>query len=74
MNGRAYIGKMFLLNFTLYNKEIADRDGDLVEQDGRALDQVEVTEGHRVEAACVDRETHGLGGLRAKMVRRSRSR
>lgn len=25
--GRAYIGKIFLLNFTLYNKEIADRDG-----------------------------------------------
>ncbi len=25
--GRAYIGKVFLLNFTLYNKQIADRDG-----------------------------------------------
>ncbi|HVY08188.1 MAG TPA: hypothetical protein VHB46_19590 [Burkholderiales bacterium] len=25
--GRAYIGKVFLLNFTLYNKEVADRDG-----------------------------------------------
>jgi len=25
--GRAYIGKVFLLNFTLYNKEIAERDG-----------------------------------------------
>ena len=25
--GRAYIGKIFLLNFILYNKEIADRDG-----------------------------------------------
>lgn len=25
--GRAYLGKAFLLNFTLYNKEIADRDG-----------------------------------------------
>lgn len=26
--GRAYIGKIFLLNFTLYNKEIAERDGE----------------------------------------------
>jgi hypothetical protein len=26
--GRAYLGKIFLLNFTLYNKEIAGRDGD----------------------------------------------
>ena len=25
--GRAYIGKVFLLNFTLYNREIAERDG-----------------------------------------------
>ncbi|MEP6609483.1 MAG: hypothetical protein ABJA83_12495 [Burkholderiaceae bacterium] len=25
--GRAYIGKIFLLNFTLYKKEIAERDG-----------------------------------------------
>lgn len=25
--GRAYIGKIFLLNFTLYNKDIAERDG-----------------------------------------------
>ncbi len=25
--GRAYIGRAFLLNFTLYNKEIADREG-----------------------------------------------
>lgn len=25
--GRAYVDKMFLLNFTLYNKEIAERDG-----------------------------------------------
>jgi hypothetical protein len=25
--GRAYIGKVFLLNFTLYNKEIAEREG-----------------------------------------------
>ena len=25
--GRAYIGKIFLLNFTLYNKEVAERDG-----------------------------------------------
>ena len=25
--GRAYIGRVFLLNFTLYNKEVADRDG-----------------------------------------------
>ena len=26
--GRAYLGKVFLLNFTLYNKAIADRDGE----------------------------------------------
>lgn len=26
--GRAYLGKVFLLNFTLYNKEVADRDGE----------------------------------------------
>ena len=26
--GRAYLGKIFLLNFTLYNKEIASRDGE----------------------------------------------
>jgi hypothetical protein len=25
--GRAYIGKVFLLNFTLYNAEVAERDG-----------------------------------------------
>jgi len=25
--GRAYTGKVFLLNFTLYNAEVAERDG-----------------------------------------------
>jgi hypothetical protein len=33
--GRAYIGKIFLLNFTLYNKEIADRDGDAFTKGGQ---------------------------------------
>jgi len=33
--GRAYIGKVFLLNFTLYNKEIAERDGDAFTKTGQ---------------------------------------
>jgi len=33
--GRAYIGKIFLLNFTLYNKEIADRDGGAFTKGGQ---------------------------------------
>jgi hypothetical protein len=32
--GRAYIGKVFLLNFTLYNKDIAKRDGPAFEKRG----------------------------------------
>jgi len=33
--GRAYTGKVFLLNFTLYNKEIAERDGAAFEKTGQ---------------------------------------
>ena len=33
--GRAYLGKIFLLNFTLYNKEVASRDGDAFVKTGR---------------------------------------
>jgi hypothetical protein len=33
--GRAYLGKVFLLNFTLYNKEIASRDGEAFVKTGR---------------------------------------
>jgi hypothetical protein len=34
--GRAYLGKVFLLNFTLYNKEIAKRDGDAFVKTGQS--------------------------------------
>ena len=34
--GRAYLGKIFLLNFSLYNKEIASRDGDAFVKTGRS--------------------------------------
>jgi len=33
--GRAYLGKVFLLNFTLYNKEVAGRDGDAFVKTGQ---------------------------------------
>jgi hypothetical protein len=33
--GRAYVGRLFLLNFTLYNKEVADRDGAAFVKTGR---------------------------------------
>lgn len=32
--GRAYAGKVFLLNFVLYNEELAERDGAAFEQSG----------------------------------------
>ena len=32
--GRAYIGRVFLLDFTLYNKAIAERDGAAFEKTG----------------------------------------
>jgi hypothetical protein len=32
--GRAYAGKVFLLNFTLYNKEVEERDGPAFEKTG----------------------------------------
>ena len=34
--GRAYVGKVFLLNFTLYNKAIAERDGPGFAQTARS--------------------------------------
>jgi len=34
--GRAYVGKVFLLNFVLYNKAIAERDGPAYAQTGKA--------------------------------------
>ena len=34
--GRAYVGRVFLLNFTLYNKAIAERDGAAFEKTGAA--------------------------------------
>jgi hypothetical protein len=37
--GRAYLGKIFLLNFTLYNKEIASRDGDAFVKAGRVKEE-----------------------------------
>ncbi len=37
--GRAYLGKIFLLNFTLYNKEVASRDGDAFVKTGRVKEE-----------------------------------
>jgi len=37
--GRAYLGKIFLLNFTLFNKEIAGRDGDAFAKTGRVKEE-----------------------------------
>ena len=37
--GRAYLGKIFLLNFTLYNKEVASRDGDAFVKTGRVEEE-----------------------------------
>jgi hypothetical protein len=36
--GRAYLGKVFLLNFTLYRKEIAARDGDAFVKTGHVAE------------------------------------
>ena len=36
--GRAYAGKVFLLNFILYNKAIAERDGPAFAASGRATE------------------------------------
>lgn len=36
--GRAYVGRVFLLNFTLYNKEIAERDGPEFQKTGSVKD------------------------------------
>jgi len=37
--GRAYLGKVFLLNFTLYNKEVASRDGDAFVKTGQVKEE-----------------------------------
>lgn len=36
--GRAYAGKAFLLNFTLYNEEVAQRDGDAFVKTGKVAE------------------------------------
>ena len=36
--GRAYAGKVFLLNFMLYNKTIAERDGPAYAQNGKVAE------------------------------------
>lgn len=36
--GRAYIGRVFLLDFTLYNKAIAERDGPAFEKTGKSAE------------------------------------
>jgi hypothetical protein len=36
--GRAYISKVFLLNFTLYNKEVAERDGPAFVKTGQTTE------------------------------------
>ena len=36
--GRAYAGKVFLLNFMLYNKSIAERDGPAFANTGKAAE------------------------------------
>ncbi|HRN60880.1 MAG TPA: hypothetical protein PLF73_00260 [Luteimonas sp.] len=36
--GRAYIGRVFLLDFTLYNKDVAERDGPAFAQSGEAAE------------------------------------
>ena len=33
--GRAYTNRMFLLNFTLYNKAVAERDGPAFQKSGQ---------------------------------------
>jgi hypothetical protein len=36
--GRAYAGKAFLLNFTLYSEDIARRDGDAFVKTGKVAE------------------------------------
>ena len=52
--GRAYIGKIFLLNFTLYNKDVAERDGDAFVKGGPG--QRRLLAGHAA-AACLTAPT-----------------
>jgi hypothetical protein len=50
--GRAYIGKTFLLNFTLYNKEIAERDGPAFIETGQVPEDCWIgTQSRKVVAA-----------------------
>lgn len=51
--GRAYIGKVFLLNFTLYNKEFAERDGAAFLKTGEVKEDCWTgTQSHKVVAAA----------------------
>ena len=51
--GRAYIGKVFLLNFTLYNKELAERDGAAFLKTGEVREDCWTgTQSHKVVAAA----------------------
>lgn len=51
--GRAYIGKVFLLNFTLYNKELAERDGAAFLKTGEVKEDCWTgTQSHKVVAAA----------------------
>jgi hypothetical protein len=36
--GRAYLGKVFVLNFVLYNKEVAERDGEAYVRTGEVAE------------------------------------
>jgi hypothetical protein len=36
--GRAYIDRTFALNFVLYNKQVAERDGPAFESDGKVAE------------------------------------
>jgi hypothetical protein len=51
--GRAYIGKVFLLNFTLYNKEIAEREGAVFLKTGQVKEDCWLgTQSRKVVAAA----------------------
>jgi hypothetical protein len=49
--GRAYLDKIFGLNFTLYNKEIAERDGDAFVKTGQVKEDCWTGTQHRTVAA-----------------------
>ncbi len=49
--GRAYIGRVFLLDFTLYNKDIAERDGPAFAKGGKVAEDCWAGTQERVVAA-----------------------